>query len=126
MGYSIEDKKNLLAKCLNVQEDNISVFGRYFELDDGSEYLVLDEDEREDKNLYYFETLSDLAQYEIEEGLYSHLGLCDIFWGDAPNPLNFIDLTKLGEAWFDDCDDNYYHRFSDDSAIFTNCGWGDE
>lgn len=86
----------------------------------------VDEGEWEDKNLYYFETLSDLAQYEIEEGLYSHLGLCDIFWGDAPNPLNFIDLTKLGEAWFDDCDDNYYHRFSDDSAIFTNCGWGDE
>lgn len=86
----------------------------------------VDKGEWEDERLYYFETLSDLAQYEIEEGLYSHLGLCDIFWGDAPNPLDFIDLTKLGEAWFDDCDDNYYHRFSDDSAIFTNCGWGDE
>ena len=46
MSYSTEDKKNLLAKCLNVREDNISVYGCYFDLDDGSEYLVLDEEER--------------------------------------------------------------------------------
>lgn len=44
MSYSTEDKKNLLAKCLGVSEDTISVSGRYFELDDGSEYLVLDEE----------------------------------------------------------------------------------
>lgn len=77
----------------------------------------------EDKNLYYFETLSDLAQYEIEEGLYSHLGLCDIFWGDAPNPLDFIDLTKLGEALSEKWDDGVYYRLSDDSVITTNCRW---
>lgn len=49
MSYSVEDKKNLLAKCLNVREDNINVYGRYFELNDGSEYLVLDEEERDEE-----------------------------------------------------------------------------
>lgn len=83
----------------------------------------VDEGEWEDKNLYYFETLSDLAQYEIEEGLYEPLRLCEWYWGDAPNLLDFIDLNKLGEAWSNDWDENYYHRLSDDSAIFTNCGW---
>lgn len=84
------------------------------------------EGEWEDKKLYYFETLSELAKYELEEGLYTPFGFCDYFYGDAPNPLDFIDLDKLGEAWSNDWDGNYYHRFSDDSALFSNYGWGDE
>lgn len=42
MSYSIKQKKEILAKCLGITEDSISISGRYFELDDGSEYLVLD------------------------------------------------------------------------------------
>lgn len=44
MSYSVDDKKRLLAECLDVKEDTISSLGynNYFELDDGSEYLVLD------------------------------------------------------------------------------------
>ena len=41
MAYSLENKKGILAKCLGISEDTITISGRYFELDDGSEYLVL-------------------------------------------------------------------------------------
>ena len=66
MSYSITQKKEMLAKCLNVREDNISVSGRYFELDDGSEYLVLDEEEREEE---LQDNIKETCSYFIPEFL---------------------------------------------------------
>ena len=40
-----------------------------------------------------------------------------------PNPMDFIDLTALGEDISDDWDGSCYHRLSDDSVISTSYGW---
>ena len=68
MGYSVDDKKKLLAECLDVKEDTISSLGynNYFELDDGSEYLVLDWDEREET---LQENIKETCSYFVPEFL---------------------------------------------------------
>lgn len=66
MSYSIEEKKRILAKCLGVSEDTITTSGRYFELDDGSEYLVLDEEERDEE---LQENIKETCSYFIPEFL---------------------------------------------------------
>ena len=66
MSYSIEEKKRILAKCLGISEDSISISGRYFELDDGSEYLVLDEEEREEE---LQDNIKETCSYFIPEFL---------------------------------------------------------
>lgn len=66
MAYSLENKKGILAKCLGISEDTITTSGRYFELDDGSEYLVLDEEEREEK---LKDNIKETCSYFIPEFL---------------------------------------------------------
>ena len=83
----------------------------------------ISEGEWQNDILYYYETLSDLAKYELEEGWYAACGLGDINVNGAPNIIDYIDLTALGEALSDSWDESCYHRFSDDSVISTNYGW---
>lgn len=77
----------------------------------------------QNEELYWYRTLADFAQYELEEGVYSSCGLFDQSFHGYPNPMDFIDLTALGEEISDDWDCSGYHRFSDDSVISTSYGW---
>ena len=81
------------------------------------------EGEWQKEELYYYETLSDLARYELEDGWYSSSGIFNQDFHGAPNPLDYINLDALGEALSDSWDESMYHRFSDDSVISTNYGW---
>ena len=67
--------------------------------------------------------LSDLAEYEMEDGWYSSCNIIDQDFGGMPNPLDHIDLNSLGEALSEKWDDGVYYRLSDDSVITTNCRW---
>lgn len=77
----------------------------------------------QDNELCWYETLSDLAEYEMEDGWYSSCNIIDQDFGGMPNPLDHIDLNSLGEALSEKWDDGVYYRLSDDSVITTNCRW---
>lgn len=82
------------------------------------------EGEWQAESLSYFESLSDYAQYELEEGWYSSYS--DVFSKDfngAPKLIDFIDLEALGEALSNTWDDSVHYQFSDDSVISTSYGW---
>ena len=76
-----------------------------------------------DNELCWYETLSDLAEYEMEDGWYSSCNIIDQDFGGMPNPLDYIDLNRLGEALSEKWDDGVYYRFSDDSVISTSYRW---
>lgn len=68
-----------------------------------------------------FECVEDFAYYELTEGWYS-----DIIPGDfngAPNPLDYIDLTKLGNALVNNWDESLYFYASDGEILETEYGW---
>ena len=75
-----------------------------------------------DNELYYHDSLSDYAEYELTEGWYIDLGLYDKDFRLAPNPLDYIDLDGLGEAlsysWDESC-----HWTNGEIVIETGYGW---
>lgn len=77
----------------------------------------------QNEELCWYETLSDLAEYEMEDGWYFSCNIIDQDFGCMPNPLDHIDLNGLGEALSEKWDEGIYHRLSDDSVITTNCRW---
>ena len=81
------------------------------------------EGEQQNEELCWYSTLADFARYELEEGVYSSCGLYEQNFHGYPNPMDFIDLTALGEDISDDWDGSCYHRLSDDSVVSTSYGW---
>lgn len=81
------------------------------------------EGEWQNNELCWYSTLADFAQYELENGWYSSCGLYEQNFHGYPNPMDFIDLTALGDGISDDWDESCYHRLSDDSVISTSYGW---
>lgn len=41
----------------------------------------------------------------------------------APNPMDYIDMERFGNALTSSWDDSCHYQFSDDSIVTTSCGW---
>lgn len=91
-----------------------------------AEQLLCDVEEGEWQNepLEYYDSLTEYAQYELEDGWYMDLGLCSCtdFHG-APNPIDYIDLEGFGNALVRSWDESCHYLFSDDSIVTTSYGW---
>lgn len=109
MGYSVDDKKKLLAECLDVKEDTISSLGynNYFELDDGSEYLVLDWDEREEA---LQENIKETCSYFIPEFLAEETELP----GEVFKAL--VDKNEVVYKLLEKCVDGGFEQFCEDAV----------
>jgi len=71
--------------------------------------------------IYKFECVEDFAYYELTEGWYADIMPQD--FNNAPNPLDYIDLTKLGNALVSVKDDSIYFLASDGEVLETEYGW---
>ena len=58
------------------------------------------------ERIYYYEDEEEFAEYELTEGWYANMGF-DLDYNGAPNPLDYIDLSGLGNAlirnWDESC-----------------------
>lgn len=77
--------------------------------------------EWQDKDIIYFENKADFAEYELTEGWYTN-SIPDADYNGAPDPFDFIDLERLGDALIDAWDPAT--NWTDGEAILqTNYGW---
>lgn len=76
----------------------------------------LGEGDWQDEPVYVHDNLTDYAKYEVTDGWYSGLGMGDMDTNGAPNPLDFIDYDKLGQALADGWDDSC-HYLSDSGLV---------
>ena len=78
--------------------------------------------EWQENKIYYYEDEEEFAEYEITDGWYADLRL-DRDYNGAPNPLDYIDLSGLGDALVRNWDDNCNFRASTGEILTTSCGW---
>ena len=103
MSYNVVERKRLLAKSLGISEDEIEcVNGNYFETGDGSEYRVLDEDER-------WEALEDeikeTCSYFVHSFLSKQTGLPEVVFN------SLVDYNKAVHAIIEKCCDGGFEKF---------------
>lgn len=76
------------------------------------------------EEIYYYESVEDYAEYELTEGWYSSSGLnIDEDFNGAPNPMSFIDLTKLGDALVESWDVSCHYKSDVEEVLATSHGW---
>ena len=75
----------------------------------------------QDDLIYKFACVEDFAYYQLTEGCYANAMTQD--FDDVPNPLDYVDLTKLGKALVDSWDEDRYFLASDGEILSTDCGW---
>lgn len=78
--------------------------------------------EWQENEIYYYEDEEEFAEYELTEGWYADLRL-DRDYNFAPNPLDYIDLSGLGDALVRNWDDSCNFRASTGEILTTSCGW---
>ena len=78
----------------------------------------------QDDLIYKFACVEDFAYYQLTEGCYANAMTQD--FDDAPNPLDYVDLTKLGNALVESWDEDRYFLASDGAILSTDCGWWDQ
>ena len=78
--------------------------------------------EWQENEIYYYEDEEEYADYELTEGWYADLRL-DRDYNFAPNPLDYIDLSWLGNALVRNWDDSCNFRASTGEILTTSCGW---
>ena len=78
--------------------------------------------EWQENEIYYYEDEEEYADYELTEGWYADLRL-DRDYNFAPNPLDYIDLSGLGDALVRNWDDSCNFRASTGEILTTSCGW---
>ena len=78
--------------------------------------------EWQEGEIYYYENEEEYADYELTEGWYADLRL-DRDYNFAPNPLDYIDLSGLGNALVRNWDDSCNFRASTGEILTTSCGW---
>ena len=78
--------------------------------------------EWQENEIYYYEDEEEYADYELTEGWYADLRL-DRDYNFAPNPLDYIDLSGLGNALVRNWDDSCNFRASTGEILNTSCGW---
>ena len=78
--------------------------------------------EWQENEIYYYEDEEEFAEYELTEGWYADLRL-DRDYNGAPNPLDYIDLSGLGNALVRNWDDSCNFRASTGEILTTSCGW---
>lgn len=83
-----------------------------------------DTGEWQDEEIYYYEDLEGLADYELREGWYaSFFGNVSGWFNGAPDPFDFIDLKALGEALSYSWDESCYYLASTGEVLSTSYGW---
>ena len=70
--------------------------------------------------IYKFECVEDFACYERDYGCYADK---QQDFDDVPNPMDYVDLTKLGKALVDSWDEDCYFLASDGAILSTEYGW---
>lgn len=104
------------------------VFSEFQELKDFDEKLaeeLLKEVGKGDwqKNLImYYPSIEDYAEYELTDGWYAELDFERDFNG-APNPLNHINMTSLGESLSNNWDTSCYFLTREEGVISSSHGW---
>lgn len=63
--------------------------------------------EWQDEELFYFDSIADYAEYELTEGWYIDLRLDRMDFRGAPNPMDYIDMNRFGEALLNQGDESF-------------------
>jgi len=74
----------------------------------------------QNNSIRQFECVEDFACYERDYGCYADK---QQDFDDVPNPMDYVDLTKLGKALVDSWDEDCYFLASDGAILSTDCGW---
>lgn len=104
------------------------VFDNYNELFNYNERLAneLMEDVGEggwqNEQIYFYESVEDFAEHELTEGWYASLEI-DKDWNGAPNPMEYIDLTALGNALTENWDESSNFKSEQGEILSTGHGW---
>lgn len=71
--------------------------------------------------LFVYPTLDDYTRYELTEGWYADSFKDD--YNGAPSPLNYIDLSALGDVLSQSWDDSINYLTDDNKVVATSNGW---
>ena len=82
-----------------------------------------DNDNWQNNPIYKFECVEDFAYYELTDGWYANTITAAQDFNGAPNPLDYVDLTKLGNALVNTWDESIYFLASAGEILGTECGW---
>ena len=79
------------------------------------------EGEWQDEGLFYYNSIEDYAEYELTEGWYIDCDFDRDFNG-APNPMDYIDMKRFGEALLNQGDESITWT-NWKVVVQTNYGW---
>lgn len=84
-----------------------------------------DSGEWQKETLYVYDTKEDFAKYELTNGWYFSLGLNldSMDYHGAPNLLDYINLTELGDDLTNNWDESCYFLSKTGKIVLTNYGW---
>ena len=76
--------------------------------------------------LFICPSFEDYAKYELVSGVYSDIYETPheaIYFNGIPDPLDYIDLYKLGKHLIENSDDIYWYVSDNEDVILSTVGW---
>lgn len=109
MSKTFKDYKELLGYDESLAKELLNLVG---------------EGDWQDDQLHLYSDLEDYAEYELTEGWYAGLGFdFDIDYNGAPDLINHINLTSLGDDLASSWDESCNFKSEKGSVITTGYGW---
>ena len=75
-----------------------------------------------DELIIVYPNVEEFAVYELIDGWYQNHNLGGNF-GDAPNPIEYIDLDSFGDDLIDTGDSSITRLLPNGKVVTTNYGW---
>ena len=107
-------------------------FTEFLDCDNQTANLLLDEFDLDHSDIGKYEWMNDqltvypdvieYAIYELTDGWYRNHNLGGDF-GDAPNPLDYMDLNSLGSDLIHSGDDGVCRLLPNGKVVTTSYGW---
>lgn len=76
--------------------------------------------------IFVYPSFEDYAKYELVSGVYSDIYEIPheaIYFNDIPDPLDYIDLYKLGKNLIANSGDTYWYVSSNEEVVLSTVGW---
>lgn len=77
----------------------------------------------QNNTLVFYPTLSEYAIFQLTDGLYRDCGLSQIAYKGAPDPLEYIDFERFGEALLLQSNDQNEYVLDDDGVVYSSYGF---
>ena len=76
--------------------------------------------------IFLYPSFEDYAKYELVKGVYSDIYETPheaIYFNNIPDPLDYIDLYKLGKNLIANSGNTYWYVSNDEMVVLSTVGW---